>query len=197
MSYSSINQSLSLYIPRVFANITAERMTRVFEDLNFGYVSRVDLIQKENENGQSYNSAYVHFSEWFDNTSNRSFQERVLDPAREARIVYDDPWYWIVLENKGKKHNPGDRKPRIEISVGRQTLNHPLADISTMQLVSIDYVHKIENENQRLEFENYELRMQILATHGNRARSPSNESELNGMTPEWRRDYKMDVAEDE
>ena len=195
MSYSSINQSLSLYIPRVFANITAERMTRVFEDLNFGYVSRVDLIQKENENGQSYNSAYVHFSEWFDNTSNRSFQERVLDPSREARIVYDDPWYWIVLENKGKKINPGDRKPRIEISVGRETLNRPIAaDLGTMQLVSIDYVHKIENENQRLEFENYELRMQILAMH---TRSPSNESELSGMTTEWRRDYKMDVVEDD
>jgi len=164
-------------------------MTRVFEDLNFGYVSRVDLIQKENENGQAYNSAYIHFREWFDNTSNRSFQERVLDPAREARIVYDDPWYWIVLENKGKKHNPGDRKPRIEISPGCQTSNHPLADDSTMQLVSLDYVHKLENENQRLEFENYELRTHILTIHGNRARSPSNDCELNGMTSELRRDY--------
>jgi hypothetical protein len=194
---SSVNQSLSLYIPRVFANITGERMTRVFEDLNFGHVSRVDLIQKENENGQAYNSAYVHFSEWFDNTTNRSFQERVLDPAREARIVYDDPWYWIVLENKGKKQNPGDRKPRIEISDARQLAQPPLADNLTMQLVSVDYVHKIEAENQRLEFENYELRMQILAAHGNRERFPSNESDLSGMTEDWRQQHIMNVVDDE
>jgi hypothetical protein len=179
MSSSSINQSLSLYIPRVFANITTERIVRVFEDLNFGYISRVDLVNKENESGQAYNSAYIHFREWFDTATNRSFQERVLDASRESRIVYDDPWYWIVLENKAKKQNPNDRKPRIEISDARQLVEHPLADPSTMQLVSLDYVHKLEYENSILEFENYELRMQILAMHETRARSPSNESELN------------------
>jgi len=77
--------------------------------------------------------------------------------------VYDDPWYWIVLENKAKKQNPSDRKPRIEISDARQLVEHPLADPSTMQLVHLDYVHELECENQRLVFENDELRMQILA----------------------------------
>jgi len=165
MSSSSINQSLSLYIPRVFLNITEKRITGVFEDLKFGHVSRVDLVNKENEEGQAYKSAYVHFSEWFDTATNCSFQDRVLDTAREARIVYDDPWYWIVLENKAKKHVPGDRKIRIEISDARQPIEPPFGDNSTMQLVSLDYVHKLEFENQRLEFENYDLRQQILSRH--------------------------------
>jgi len=170
MSSSSINQSLSLYIPRVFANITTERIVRVFEDLNFGHISRVDLVNKENESGQAYNSAYIHFNEWFDTATNRSFQERVLDASRESRIVYDDPWYWIVLENKAKKQNPSDRKPRIEISAARQLVEPPLGDNSTMQLVSLDYVHKLEYENQRLVFENDELRMRILARDEAQAR---------------------------
>jgi hypothetical protein len=33
----------------------------------------------------------------------------------EARVVYDEPWYWIVLENKARKHIPGERKPRIDL----------------------------------------------------------------------------------
>jgi hypothetical protein len=41
----------------------------------------------------------------------------VLNPAKEARIVYDDPWYWIVLENKAKKHVSGDRKPRVVLDL--------------------------------------------------------------------------------
>jgi len=29
--------------------------------------------------------------------------------------MYDDPWYWLVLQNKGKKHVPGQRKPTIDL----------------------------------------------------------------------------------
>jgi uncharacterized coiled-coil protein SlyX len=30
--------------------------------------------------------------------------------------MYEDPWYWIVLENKAKKREPGARKECIDIS---------------------------------------------------------------------------------
>jgi len=142
----------------------------VFEDLGFGVVSRVDLVYKESDGGQAYNSAYVHFSKWFDSKTNISFQERVLNSEREARIVYDDPWYWIVLENKSKRHNSGDRKPTINITdCGNKR------DNSTMQLVSLDYVQKLEEQNQQLEFENYELRTQII---GFQAHFPFDENEV-------------------
>jgi hypothetical protein len=174
---SSINHNLSLYIPRVFANITKERIARVFESLNFGYVSRVDLVAKESSNGQHYNSAYVHFDEWFDTTANRAFQDRVADPNREARVVYDDPWYWIVLENMGKKQVAGDRKPRIEIqskakpqskdgftSVGRKGKVVPSCDF-----VDAEYA-------AQLEFQNSQLRMMLMQLQ-QRARSPSFEDD--------------------
>jgi hypothetical protein len=173
---SSINNNLSLYIPRVFANITKDRIARVFESLNFGYVSRVDLIAKESANGQYYNSAYVHFDEWFDNTANRAFQDRVVDPTREARVVYDDPWYWIVLENKGAKHAAGNRKPRIEIQpktnpqprdgftpVGRNGKVVPSCDF-----VDAEYA-------AQLEFQNSQLRMMVMQMQ--RHRSPSFEDD--------------------
>ena len=116
---SSVN-NISLYIPRVFANISKERVKNVFEDLKIGKVSAIDFISKMC--GQlKYNAAYIHFEYWCDNNVSRNFQERVLDASREARIVYDDPWFWIVLENKAKKHISADRKPCISLNLQEDT----------------------------------------------------------------------------
>jgi hypothetical protein len=63
--------------------------------------------------GTTYNSAYIHFEYWYDTVVSASFQERVRNPDKEARLVYDEPWYWIVLENRGSK---GARKLRINLT---------------------------------------------------------------------------------
>ena len=39
---------LSLYIPRVFANITKERIAHVFKSLRIGEVSVIDLVPRKN-----------------------------------------------------------------------------------------------------------------------------------------------------
>jgi len=100
---SSIMQNLSLFIPYVFANITQERIARVFENNHLGVVDHVDFIPKTDKNGKAYHAVYVHFSHWFNNSVAENFQERVTNPDKEARVVYDDPWYWIVLQNTGAK----------------------------------------------------------------------------------------------
>jgi hypothetical protein len=173
MSSSSINHNLSLYIPRVFANITKDRIAHIFESLNFGYVSRVDLVGKESADGKHYNSAYVHFDEWFDTTANRAFQDRVIDPSREARVVYDDPWYWIVLENMGKKQVAGDRKPRIEIQSKSKAKPQPQPRngkvVPSCDFVDAEYA-------AQLEFQNSQLRMMLMQMQ-QRARSPSFEDD--------------------
>ena len=92
-------QNLSLFIPYVFANITQERIARVFENNHLGVVDHVDFVRKTDKNGKAYHAVYVHFSHWFNNSVAENFQERVLSPDKEARVVYDDPWYWIVLQN--------------------------------------------------------------------------------------------------
>jgi hypothetical protein len=66
--------------------------------------------------GTTYNSAYIHFEYWYDTVVSTSFQERVRNPEKEARLVYDEPWYWIVLENRGSKTISGTRKLRINLT---------------------------------------------------------------------------------
>ena len=106
--------NISLYIPHVFANINRNRVADTFENLRIGNVKRVDIVSKRSSNGEHYNTVYIHFNYWYDNVASRNFQERVLDPNMEARIVYDEPWYWIVLENKSANKSIG-RKPRVNV----------------------------------------------------------------------------------
>jgi hypothetical protein len=122
---SSIN-NMSLYIPHIFDNFTKDYVASVFEKCLIGKVEHIDFISKLGKDGKTYNAAYIHFEYWFENSTAERFQERILDGKKEARLVYDDPWYWIVLENKARKFIPGDRKPRIDL--GDSTLEDTSAN---------------------------------------------------------------------
>jgi len=60
------------------------------------------------------------------------FQAKVTDPNKQARVMYDDPWYWLVLENNAKKRN-GSRKEILNLDETDQLIselyNQPM-DIS-------------------------------------------------------------------
>lgn len=112
---SSINQSMSLFVPHVFTNISDARIKRVFDNQELGVVSNIDRVLKKDRDGKNYHSIYIHFDSWEDTETVANFQERVR--AKEGRIVYDDPWFWSVFENSGKKHQSGDRKPVIKMDV--------------------------------------------------------------------------------
>ena len=117
MSYQvQFNSQMSLYIPHVFPNFTSEYIASVFEYMEIGSIDHVDLVARVDKHGNYYNSAYIHFIYWFAGPIAENFQARVLDPTREARIIHDDPWYWIVLENTAKKYVPGDRKICIDLN---------------------------------------------------------------------------------
>jgi hypothetical protein len=108
--------NMSLYIPHVFPNFTGEYIAAVFEDLGIGSVDHVDLVSKLDHSGKPYNSAYIHFQYWYSGPIAENFQARVQDPSKEARIVHDDPWYWIILENTATKYEPGARKACLDLS---------------------------------------------------------------------------------
>jgi len=105
-----VRQDLSLFIPHMFPNITPERVSRVFSSNLIGDVRRVDFVPKTDKNGNMYNSAYIHFHSWCNSITVSNLQSRVLDPNREARIVYDDPWYWIVLPNTANTTSSSNNK---------------------------------------------------------------------------------------
>ena len=85
---------MSLYIPSVTSKTTEEQIKHVFKVLDLGVVSRVDFVEKDNGNSM----AFVHFEYWLLNNSSYHLQERIQIEG-QAKIVYNDPYYWIVMEN--------------------------------------------------------------------------------------------------
>jgi hypothetical protein len=110
----SVIKNISLYIPHVFPNFDREYLEKAFNGI--GEISHIDFVAKQDRNGNNYNSVYVHFKKWYTNKKAQAFYDSVVDESKDARLYYDNIWYWIVLPNTAKKHIPGDRKPRIDLS---------------------------------------------------------------------------------
>lgn len=103
----------SMCIPRVFKNITRERVAGVFRDLDIGVVERIDMIQKENEKGEKFQRVFIHFSKW-NTTANALRAREMLLSGKEIKVIYDEPWFWKISANKSvaKTGGGGDGKPR-------------------------------------------------------------------------------------
>tara|TARA_B110000438_G_C15435475_1_gene488084 strand:+ start:32 stop:634 length:603 start_codon:yes stop_codon:yes gene_type:complete len=86
----------SVYIPRVFLNISKERIANIFHKLDIGDVARIDFKKKTNLKGENYHMAFVHFNAIYKNFNGESFCRDVEDVNKQAKIVYDDPWFWVV-----------------------------------------------------------------------------------------------------
>ena len=100
---SEMSTLSSIYIPRVYANLSTEFVAETFESLNLGVVDRVEAVARPGD--KTTYMAFVYFASW--NTGNKAavhLAERInTNGGPQARIVYDDPWYWILLPNKSQK----------------------------------------------------------------------------------------------
>jgi hypothetical protein len=125
----TFNPTLSLFIPRILKSTTDTLIKKVFSELGVGIVSRVDFV--ENEKGNM--TAFVHFKEWFNNLTTQHLQERIF-LKQQGKIVYNDPYYWIVMENK---------KPRTEVEVElERRIDHLEEDIKYWAGIVSDHTRK-------------------------------------------------------
>jgi hypothetical protein len=76
----------SLCIPRVFANITEQRIRAIFTELTLGELERVDIVSKITEKGDRYNRVYIHFRRW-SNTENANIARERLLNGKEIKII--------------------------------------------------------------------------------------------------------------
>ena len=112
MSSFTFNPTMSLYIPRVYKNITASFIIDVFEDkIKFGKILTVHM--KKNTQCKNNNSAIIHFESWNETIVTTNFQTKI-HKQNFARVVHDDPWFWIVLENNSQiVHPEKDQDPYV------------------------------------------------------------------------------------
>ena len=164
MSAATID-NISLYIPHIFGNFTKEFVAQVFNDQNIGKVKTVDFVHKMGKDGKAYNSAYIHFEEWYNTIATRNFQSNVRDTNKEARLMYEEPWYWIVLENKARKHIPGERKPCIVIDEPAKSTIHEQTKTALKEEIQWKQVIKKVNLPKKFEAPLPKPKPVNLATH--------------------------------
>jgi hypothetical protein len=126
----------SMCIPRVFKNVTRDRIGAVFRDLDLGIIDRIDMISRENEKGDKFQRVFIHFKKWFRN-ENADRAREMLIQGKEIKIIYDDPWFWKISANKSSPSSPcqrrkpqisfdsSPRKPRTHVHVPRTPSNSP------------------------------------------------------------------------
>ena len=132
----------SLYIAHVFSNIHKKRIAQLFEKLFLARIKGIDFVTKIGKDGKPYNSAYIHIDYWFDNASAKNFQEKIRSDAKEALLVYDDPWYWIVNENLSADKSKFIEKAEDEI---QQKSNDLFREMQMM----LDNLEKLCAKNKR------------------------------------------------
>jgi hypothetical protein len=142
----------------MFPNITPERVSRVFSSNLIGDVKRVDFVPKTDKNGNMYNSAYIHFHSWCNSITVSNLQTRVLDPNREARIVYDDPWYWIILPNTANTTSSSNNNVRKTSSSSQVVGSAP-------SLVPVPEFFQSKNTIDNTEFSRQPTKFEMMENH--------------------------------
>jgi hypothetical protein len=117
----------TLYIPRVHRNQMHESyVKRVLECQHIAVVSRVDFVEFEHPDA-NFCFAVVHILFWVPGVISKHFRERIQS-QREARIVYSDPSYWVVLPYT-QKQNVQKKEIRAEATL--ETYSTPPTPISS------------------------------------------------------------------
>ena len=99
----------SLCIPRVFSNITDERVYEVIAQLELGELERIDMVERETREGVLYQRVFIHFKKWYNNETADHARQLLLE-EQNIKVVYDEPWFWKIWASKSKK--PTGDKPK-------------------------------------------------------------------------------------
>ena len=102
----------SLCIPRVFPNITEKRILAIFRELQLGDIDHLDIIKRQDQHGKDFLRVFIHFKSW--NEQHTQLRLSLSNVSNyQFKVVYDQPWFWLISKNHAHKHNKP--KPKIDL----------------------------------------------------------------------------------
>jgi hypothetical protein len=96
--------SPSLCIPRVFHNVTEEKIRSVLNTLKFGIIHKLEIIEKKNQKEENFKCVFIHFKKWNENEIINPIREKIL-LGEDIKIMYDEPWFWKISAYRAKNYN--------------------------------------------------------------------------------------------
>jgi hypothetical protein len=134
--------NMSLYIPRVFANIMDKDIREVFERNYIGKIHHIDFVDKMGKDHKVYHSAYVHFEYWYDTIRARNIQHKLNQSEPLLLKVVQNP---VAVSLKDTME-----EELVEVSL-KDTMEEELVEVSlkdTMEeeLVEVSLKDTMEEE---------------------------------------------------
>lgn len=102
-SFIQDTDHMTLCIPRVFSNISENRIRNVFYALKLGHIGRIDIVSKASPTGEKFNRVFIHFERWFE-TDNAQSARKLLSEGKDIKVIYDEPWFWKVSSYRKTTH---------------------------------------------------------------------------------------------
>jgi len=99
----------TLCIPRVFSNISEQKIRTIFDSLKIGEIKKIDIVPKKGKNGEIMNRVFVHLNKWFINENATHALKRLLE-GKDIKVIYDEPWYWKVSAYTNTNTNNNEPK---------------------------------------------------------------------------------------
>jgi len=127
----------SICIPRVFPNITWNRVKQSIEDADIGSVERVDMVKKTNKSGQPYTMVFVHMKQWGSSPKAFDLRKKLMD-GETVTLVYDKPWFWKLLKSNLPKpvfEKKTPTKKHVELMSSSTTMDVIMKQMLEMQKI--------------------------------------------------------------
>jgi hypothetical protein len=153
--------------------VSEKKIVKVFHNQNIGLIYRVRIYKVPNENGLNKKGkkfpiykAVIYFSHWYETDIARNLQQRLFE-KNQARIVYDDPWYWTIFKNESHKLSKKDKRAiRISQELYYTTLANAeeiLANAEEInEMKSLYYMQEASIQNCILELKSQNMQIQRL-----------------------------------
>ena len=112
---NSHSESVSLYIPHVYPNISRQRFMKCMIGANLGFIQRVDLRpvrDEKDENKILFQRAYVHFGKWNEEDETAKEALNVLRGGKKIKLVYEKPWFWQASISQRERLTPTFNRER-------------------------------------------------------------------------------------
>ena len=121
--------AFSMCIPRVFSNIGERRVRAIFYNLGYPEIEEIDFVKCEGRNKRTghperYNRVFIHFKAMeisSQSTTIHTSINKILN-GEQVKIVYDDPWYWMVSLSTSTRPEKRPAPPRIVLEDPRKKM---------------------------------------------------------------------------
>ena len=110
----------SIFIPKIFNNITEHIIRKVFDNHSFGIIRSVEIINKTNHKNEKYKSAVIHLVWNTNNHSSYNTRNELLN-GKSVNIMYNNPWFWKIYMYVPKHNLPAIITTRDTFAISNNT----------------------------------------------------------------------------